>query len=560
LRSTSASSVSLDRHWQGLRLRFGGKQKVISQLAPQSSFQAEAVLTPAIKEVLTADKRRMGYMEWPVQAVGQQQPGGIGWNTLRTVEGIAKRYEFQNYKDEDGPLLPDDLATLFLFRPKELSDRLKFVLDQFLLRGGTLVVFADAAEYAIGPRRQMSKLPFAIDAPGSEKRFVDQLAHYGVDWRPKVLADLSQDAFVPRDRLTQAYEYLARVQQTPLGQNFGWVPYPYFFHPVNKDWSKEADELAKDGSGKVDAAKADRFAEVFVPGLPSDEFLFASFRQIQRGPGMYWPTWVGLRQKAGGGGDDLPADVTGRVLMWSSPRTLVDDGQPNLDPLGQGDPRQQQEQFDKFFVKLRERLLAEPRQQAPLMVELKGRFASFFADAPTPKRPSQIKEEDAKKAAAKDGEKPAEAPAVGPEPAPGVDAAPVSSDPEPLRTATQAGRLVVIGDSDFVRDDLVTGAYRQSGGPVSALGPAFFAQLLDWLAEDRDLVALQSRVPVDRTLRLVAEKADADVRTAERELRRKTSLVRGLNWLLPPILLAAFGAAVFAVRRSQKRRFLASVS
>ena len=47
----SSSSLSYDRHWQGLRLVYGGgKQKVIAQFGPTNSFVAEAFLVPAIKE------------------------------------------------------------------------------------------------------------------------------------------------------------------------------------------------------------------------------------------------------------------------------------------------------------------------------------------------------------------------------------------------------------------------------------------------------------------------------------------------------------------------------
>ncbi|MCA8973253.1 MAG: GldG family protein, partial [Planctomycetes bacterium] len=138
LRAGTTTSVSLDRHWLGLRLIYGGsKQKVLPQALAQSSFVAEAMITPAIKEVVTESKYKFGYMEWPVQAPGQQQ--GIGWNVLRTHESIAKRYEFQNVKNEDAPLLADDLQTLFLYRPNGLTDREKYVLDQFVVKGGTLV-------------------------------------------------------------------------------------------------------------------------------------------------------------------------------------------------------------------------------------------------------------------------------------------------------------------------------------------------------------------------------------------------------------------------------------
>lgn len=584
LRGGTATSVSFDRHWQGLRLVYGGsKQKVIPQIGPQSSFQAEAAITPAIKEVLSAQKHKFGYMEWPATAIGQQQPGGIGWNVVRSAEDVAKRYEFQNVKDEDGALLADDLTTLLLFRPKDLTDRQKYVIDQFVLKGGTVVVFADAAEYAIGPNRMFTKMPLQLDAAGSQKRFQDQLLSYGIDWRQKVLADMSPEAFSPRDRIQGAQEYLAVPQQTMFGRSYAVAAYPYFFHAVAGDWSKIAEQVAqlKQG-GQPNAAVAEQLKRQLQPGLPSDEFLFKTFKQFGRGPGFYWPTWVGLRQKLDQ--PDLPEGATGKVLLWSSPLVLAEEPPQNLDPIGR-DMARINETFGKFVGKLEERKKSEPAQQAPLMVDVRGTFASFFAGGERPKRPSEIKEAEAKKAAddaaadgkaAKDGEKPADGAdplaakpkdLIGPE-APkspeemDAEASKPAPEPEPLLRSAKPGRLVVIGDADFLRDDLVQGTYAEAGGPVSIFGRVFWAQLLDWLAEDKDLVALQSRVPVDRALKFVdtAVGTSADPRVAEQALANTTRWLRGLNIVLPGLLLTAFGLCVFFVRRAQKRAFLASLS
>ncbi|MEO6595512.1 MAG: Gldg family protein, partial [Planctomycetota bacterium] len=520
-------------------------------------------------------------MEWPATAVGQQTPGGIGWNMLRTHEGIAKRYEFQNFKDEDGALLPADLDTLWLFRPKDLTDRQKYVLDQFVVRGGTLVVLADAAEYAIGPKRSFTKMPFALDAAGSTKPFTDQLLNYGIDWKQKVLADLATKAHSPRDPMSGAYEYLAVQQQTMFGMRLVPKVYPYFFHAVAEDWKVAADDFAKDPQGKVDKDLAAQYRKLFVPGMPSDDFLFKPFKQIGRGPGFYWPTWVGLRQRAGGV-LDLPEGIDGRVLLWSSPAVLAEEPPQSLDPIASTDARAIEENLQKFNQKLVERFHAEPRQQAPLMVELRGKFGSFFAGGERPKRPSEIKEEEAKKAAAAakeaepkepvDPDKPAVKPAekvdeVGPQPPPAPQAtddqvAPVPPEAVMLANGTVPGRIVMIGDADFLRDDLVRGDYGQAGGPVSTNGPTFFLQMLDWLSEDRDLVALQSRIPQDRTLKFVDTEATptADARLAEQALASKTDWLRALNIVVPCALLALFGLLVFGVRRAQKRSFLASSS
>lgn len=586
LRSQSATSLSLDQHWQGLRLVYGGgRQEVLPTFLPQSSFAAEALLTPKIKEVLTETKRKFGYMEWPVQAMGGRQPSGTGWNVVRTHEGIKKRYEFQNLKDEDGALLPDDLDALFLFRPKDLTDRQKYVLDQFVLGGGTLVVFADAVEYGIGEQRLFNKIPMAIDASGSEQPFTRQLDHYGLEWRPQLLADMARQAHTARDLLRAPFEYFAVVQQNAMGYRQAVpVAYPYFFHPVHTNWADVADQLARDPEGQVDEALARRYRETFVPGMPADDFLFQVFHKLNRGPGFYWPTWVGLRQRAGGG-PDLPEGVEGRVLLWSSPAVLVEDPPQMLNPVGR-DARQMRQQLDAFMQKLNERLRAEPRQQAPLMAEVKGRFTSFFAGKERPKRPSEIKEEQAKReadaaAAAAGNDRPDAEPDVDKPDADKPDAVkPVKGDagPEPpaaetkaegtpaeraMRTAAEKpGRIVLIGDATFLQDDVIRGDYSQTGGPFSGqLAMPFFAQLLDWLSEDQDLVALQSRAPADRALEIVAPATtpNADPRVAEQALRRKTQWLQALNVFVPCAALALFGAIVMLVRRNQKRAFLASL-
>ena len=328
----------------------------------------------------------------------------------------------------------------------------------------------------------------------------------------------------------------------------------------------------------VDKDLAERYRTQFLPGIPSDEFLFKTFKNIKRGPGFYWPTWVGLRRKAGGV-LDLPEGIEGRVHLWSSPAVLVEDPPPSLNPLGHGDPRAQQVAYQTFMAKLKERFVAEPRQQAPLMCEVNGKFTSFFAGGDRPLRVSEAKELEAKKAAeaaekaALDaGEKPGEKgeaeaqkpppDPIGPKPPPSADAQEPEIEPERdmIAAGERNGRIVMIGDSDFLRDDLVRGDHARVGGPYSVLSGVFFSNMLDWLAEDRDLVELQARATTDRTMKFVDEPAPgADPRVVEKELADKTMVLRGFNIVAPILLLSVFGLVVFLMRRSQKRTFLETV-
>jgi ABC-type sugar transport system permease subunit len=222
-----------------------------------------------------------------------------------------------------------------------------------------------------------------------------------------------------------------------------------------------------------------------------------------------------------------------------------------------------------FNQKLQQRLQSEPRRQAPLMLEVSGNFSSFFAGKDRPKKASELKEEEDRKKAEADAQKPADEAAKDPEVGPPMpkqekdDAAVAAApkDPEPILAASKKGRIVAFADSDFVRDDFTRGVYRQQGGPYSIFGAAFFPMLIDWISQDSDLIALQSRLPSDRKIALLGDQVDqaADRRDTEQKLRATRTTLVTANVAGPCIVVLALGLAVLLFRRAQKRRFLESL-
>jgi ABC-type uncharacterized transport system involved in gliding motility auxiliary subunit len=214
------------------------------------------------------------------------------------------------------------------------------------------------------------------------------------------------------------------------------------------------------------------------------------------------------------------------------------------------------------------------------MVQVKGVQHSWFDGKPRPKKPSEIKEEEARKekekadAKAKETgdkdeakDKPdAKTDKQGPPPPPDdvakADGKPKEPEPDPVTQGSKPARIVVVGDSDFLRDDLLQQAYAQRGGPVSILGLAFWSNMLDWLSQDQDLLALNKRTMPDRALRFVADDlmvTGTSPQEREQRVDRKIRLVKWLNILLPVSVLSVLGIVVLLVRRGQKRSFLQSV-
>lgn len=553
------TTLSNKEVWQGLRFLYGGsKQKVVPILGfTEQPWLYEAALTPIIKALTVSEKPRIGVIAWsstPAQMPGmgrQEQPRGF--EQILGIEQITDRYELVRVDLSLGQLVPDDLDTLILIRPKELTSRQKYAFDQFLMRGGRLVVFADTDDVSLGQARLLTTQQVAWDAEGTDWRFLEQLAHYGAVVHDRFLLDqLSpQVQFGVPMAMQAGGQVVNTLQALPF--------YPYWFQPASIDWADQADTLAKQSDGSIDDSLATAYRGQFLPGVDPER------AKGLTPPAFFWPCAVDLAEV-------LPEGVTGHVLMRSSPRSALQTPPRTVNPVGT-DPRRIQLAYNKFLEDVARLLQSEPPRQHGLVVDLSGAFSSWFTGRKIPPRPGaetgEKGEEDVEDPLAEpvgtDPVKEGEDEPLGPEvPGTGADAPGATedkdADPEPIFEAREGARLVVVADATFLRDDLVTGEYQQVGGPTSQLGPLFFANLLDWLAEDRDLYELRTKgVGADRRLRIVD---DAEIETIppaqlQQEIDDRVQRLRVLNVALPVVLVVLAGICVLTLRRASKRRFVA---
>jgi ABC-type uncharacterized transport system involved in gliding motility auxiliary subunit len=240
--------------------------------------------------------------------------------------------------------------------------------------------------------------------------------------------------------------------------------------------------------------------------------------------------------------------------------------------------------------------------QFPLMVHLTGAFPSFFADKPIPEAPSDktdtpavedwgrdpavedpegkdpaVKDPEGKDPEGKDAKKPPteeekkkKKGTEGQGPPAAKPAVPEAVQTESkLDRAEATASLLVIGDATFIRDDFISLRYQKTsqehavpvGGPLDKQGPRaelFCKNLLDWLCQEHDLLALQNKRPTERTMKLAVQN-QAQQETQEEfglRVRNRQSLIRGLNMYGPALFLFLLGMVVLFQRRRQKRIFL----
>ena len=115
-----------------------------------------------------------------------QQPPFSTWNTL--VESLRQEYEVRVLDLNTGQV-PPDVDVLLVIAPQSMSELDRFAVDQFLMRGGALIVAGSSYQVEADPYSGMLALrPI-------ESGLHDLLAHYGVDIEKTLVMDSQNEPF-----------------------------------------------------------------------------------------------------------------------------------------------------------------------------------------------------------------------------------------------------------------------------------------------------------------------------------------------------------------------------
>ncbi len=107
-----------------------------------------------------------------------------------------------------------------------------------------------------------------------------------------------------------------------------------------------------------------------------------------------------------------------------------------------------------------------------------------------------------------------------------------ASSPATRLTESGDNRMVVVGDGDFIKDE-----YRMDQNSVT-----FFLNIVDWMAQDEDLISIRSKTITDRPLK--------EVSPASRKA------IKFVNILGTPLLAIVAGLIHWRMRRNKKKGML----
>jgi len=183
-----------DKIYLGLAIEFVGQKAALPFLTPDRERLLEYDLSRAIAGVLTEEKPVVGVMSSlpvfgmpmnPMMAqMGRQQQPQEPWVFITELKNDFNVEQVETAVDK----IDDKYKVLLVVHPKNFSDKTQYAIDQYVLRGGKLIVLADPSAIV---DNQGGSNPMMGSMPGSSS--LDKLfSAWGVTMAPgKVIADMN---------------------------------------------------------------------------------------------------------------------------------------------------------------------------------------------------------------------------------------------------------------------------------------------------------------------------------------------------------------------------------
>lgn len=154
-------------------------QVVLPFLAPERDSELEYELTRTIARLNAPEPATIGVLTTIDNLRGDGTAGGY-----RVVQDLAERFDVMPVP-EDFVELPEEAGVLLIAHPPSLSARQLYLIDQFMMAGGRVLVFVDPASKAALAGASI----LDVDPAEGRSDMPDLLAHYGLSLPDEIAAD-----------------------------------------------------------------------------------------------------------------------------------------------------------------------------------------------------------------------------------------------------------------------------------------------------------------------------------------------------------------------------------
>jgi ABC-2 type transport system permease protein len=210
----AASILSGETYYLHMVLEIGGQARVMYPREELSEADVRSAIESALRRASPGFLKVVGLWTPPAEPTldvfGRMQQPIASWQELES--SLRQEYEVHAMDLSTGQV-PGEVNVLVIVAPENMTDMERFAIDQFLMRGGSVIVAG--GNYAFNPDQVTGSLMVRTLEDG----LGDMLKSYGIDVEEKLVMDPQSEAFpVPVTRV-------AAGQQI---QEFQAVNYPFF--------------------------------------------------------------------------------------------------------------------------------------------------------------------------------------------------------------------------------------------------------------------------------------------------------------------------------------------
>lgn len=189
----SVSLFDQTQYYLHMLLQVGDQAQVVYPSGDLSDASIKDGINQALKRNSTGYLKVVGIWHPTIgpdpmmQQMGQnQQPPFSTWDTLS--QKLSSDYTVQNLDLNDGKV-PPNVDVLLVIAPQQMTDTQRYAIDQFLMRGGSVIVAGSNFQVKVDP--MSGGLTLAPIKDGLQ----DMLASYGINVDPSMVLDPQNEPF-----------------------------------------------------------------------------------------------------------------------------------------------------------------------------------------------------------------------------------------------------------------------------------------------------------------------------------------------------------------------------
>ncbi|MGC9349686.1 MAG: Gldg family protein [Anaerolineae bacterium] len=214
LQPLAASLFSEESYYLYMVMEVGDKAQIIYPQGELSEADVRGAVESALKRSSSGFLQVVGIWTPPATPTqdmfGQTQQPISSWEQVQGT--LRQEYEVRNVDLSTGTIEPD-IDVLVLIGPQNLDDKARYAVDQYLMRGGAVIVAAGSV--TIAP----DQMTGGLGVQPVEGGLKEMLAHYGFDVGSSLVLDPQNEPFpVPVTRQVGDYQ----VQEIQA------LDYPFF--------------------------------------------------------------------------------------------------------------------------------------------------------------------------------------------------------------------------------------------------------------------------------------------------------------------------------------------